>query len=181
MDNGNPVGLMPIALPNIPTCVCSLENNSGNEVMYFGDSSGYVYQMDVGTSFDGAAIDFYMDFAYNNFGSPRVLKSFKNATLEVAGSGYAEFSFGSSLGYASTEIEQPSTQSAAASLTSSYWDSSFIWDLSVWDGVSLLPSYFSMQGESENISIKILGSSDYYSPLRFSGVLVNYVLRRAMR
>ena len=181
MDNGKPVGMLPVQLTHIPTCICSLENNSGDERIYFGDTSGYVHQMDVGTSFDGSNIEFYMDFAYNNFGSPRVLKSFKNAVLEVAGSGYAEFSFGSSLGYASTEIEQPSTQSAAASLTSASWDVDFIFDQSVWDGVSLLPSYFSMQGEAENISLKILGSSDYYSPLRFSGVLVNYVVRRALR
>jgi hypothetical protein len=181
MDNGKPVGMMPILLTNIPTCICSLENNSGNERIYFGDSSGYVYQMDAGTSFDGSDIEFYMDFAYNNFGSPRVLKSFKSAVLEVAGDGYGEFGFGSSLGYASTEISQPSTQTTALSLTAPSWDVNFTWDVSVWDGVSLLPSYFSMQGDSENISIKILGSSDYYSPLRFSGVLVNYVVRRAMR
>lgn len=180
MDNGKPVGMLPVQLTHTPTCICSLENNSGNERIYFGDTSGYVHQMDVGTSFDGSNIEFYMDFAYNNFGSPRVLKSFKTAVLEVAGNGYAEFSMGYNLGYASTEIEQASNQATTLSLAGSFWDTA-TWDQFTWDAVNLLPSYFSMQGDSENISFKILGSSDYYSPLRFSGVLVSYVVRRALR
>ena len=182
MDNGKPVGMMPVLLTNTPTCICSLENNAGNERIYFGDASGYVHQMDIGTSFDGAAIEFYLDLAYNNLRSPRIIKSFKSAVLEVAGSGYSEFSFGYSLGYGSTEISQPTNITTALSLTALTWDSGVYWDSGMtWDGVSLLPSAFSMGGDAENISIKILGSSDYYSPARFSGVLISYVQRRQMR
>jgi hypothetical protein len=182
MDNGKPVGMMPILLTNVPTCICSLENNAGNERIYFGDSSGYVHQMDVGTSFDGAAIEFYLDMAYNNLRSPRVIKSFKSAVLEVSGSGYSEFSFGYSLGYGTTEINQPANRTTVLSLTALTWDSGVLWDSgAVWDGVSLLPSTFSMGGDAENVSIKILGSSDYYSPAKFSGALLNYIVRRQIR
>ncbi len=180
MDNGKPVGMLPVLLPNVPTCVSSLENNSGDELIFFGSDDGFVYQMDVGTSFDGADIDFYMDFAYNNIGSPRVLKTFKNGVLEVSGNGYSEFSYSYRLSYGSTEVEQPSAQLAASSLTTGSWDTGS-WDQFVWDGLSLLPSYFPMQGEGENISISILGASDFCAPLRFSGAQLSYIMRRALR
>jgi len=179
-DNGKPVGMMPVNYPNIPTCAFSLENNSGDEIMMFGDDQGMVYQMDVGTSFDGENIDFHLQLAYNNLGSPMTIKTFKNGVLEVSGSGYSEFGFSFILGYASAEIEQPNMQRAASSLTEGRWDTG-TWDVGVWDGVSLIPTYFSMQGEASNISIILAGSSDYYARLRFSGIILNWINRRPIR
>jgi hypothetical protein len=102
--------------------------------------------------------------------------------LEVAGASYSEFSFGYSLGYGSTEIDQPANIATTLNLTSNAWDSGIFWDSgAVWDSVSLMPSTFSMGGDAENLSVKILGSADYYGPTRFSGVLINYIQRRQIR
>lgn len=183
MNAGKVVGIMPIKLLDTPTCICSVELSTGEEAMFFGDSSGMVYQLDKGTSFDGDAIEFYLNMAYNHLGSPRVLKSFRNAVLEVAGTGYSEFYFGYDLGYGSTEIAQPRLNRASVNLASYQWDNS---DTSFdagasWDGRNLLPSNFDMGGDAENVSIRIQGNGDYFQPVKFSGVLIRYIGRRAIR
>lgn len=182
MDNGKLVGMLPVTLPNILTCVCSAENNSGDENIFFGDSTGYVHQMDIGTSFDGASIEASLNLAFTNSKSPRVLKSYRNAVVEVAGQGYSEFSFSYDLGYSSTEINQPGSVLGTLALSPVTWDSGVLWDSgSVYDGVSLLPVPFDLGGDAENISISILSSGDYFTPMRFSGVLIHYTPRRLIR
>lgn len=182
MDNGKLVGMLPVTLPNILTCVCSAENNSGDENIFFGDSTGYVHQMDIGTSFDGASIETSLNLAFTNSKSPRVLKSYRNAVVEVAGHGYSEFSFSYDLGYSSTEINQPGSVLGTLALSPVTWDSGVLWDSgAVYDGVSLLPVPFDLGGDAENISISILSSGDYFTPMRFSGVLIHYTPRRLIR
>ena len=82
----------------------------------------------------------------------------------------------------STEVVQPPTQATALSLNPLSYDSGATYDSgAVYDGVSLTPSVFHLGGDGENISLKILGSSDYGNPLRFSGALVDFIVRRRLR
>ena len=174
------VGIMPQLFTDTVRCTWTAETNAGEEVMFFGGDDGYVYQMDKGTSFDGDEIEFAMELAYNFFGSPRVDKSYFDATLETAGTGYAAFSFGYSLGYESSDIPQPMPQSAVTSFSASIWDS-FTWDAFVWDGRTLFPTVLGMDGAAENVSLGIRGSSDYYSPLKFTAAIVHYAPRIRLR
>lgn len=174
------VGIMPQLFTDTVRCTWTAETNAGEEVMFFGGDDGYVYQMDKGTSFDGDEIEFAIDLAYNFFGSPRIDKSYFDATLETAGTGYAAFSFGYSLGYDSSDIPQPGPQSAVTSFSAAYWDS-FTWDAFVWDGRTLFPTVLGMDGAAENVSLGIRGSSDYYSPLKFTAAIVHYAPRIRLR
>lgn len=68
------------------------EDTVGREYIIFGDgTTGFVYQMDSGTSFDGSPITCRMSTAYYHYGSPRQLKAFKRATIEVTGDSGQEF------------------------------------------------------------------------------------------
>lgn len=175
------VGIMPMRFPDTVRCTWTAETNAGDEVMFFGGDDGYVYQMDKGTSFDGDAIEFILELPYNFFKSPRVDKSFFDATIETSGTGYSGFNFGYALGYASTDIPQPGvTQAAVTSFSSVKWDS-FVWDAFVWDGRTLFPNVLPMDGIAENVSLIIRGSSDYYSPLKLTAAIVHYALRRRLR
>jgi hypothetical protein len=173
------IGIMPMKFPDVVRCAWTSETNSGEEVMFFGSDDGYVYQMDKGTSFDGDAIEFFIDLAYNFFGSPRVDKSFFDATIENQGTGYAAFNFGYSLDYRSTDTPQPANQAVVTNFSAARWDS-FVWDAFQWDGRVLFPSNLDMDGMAENVSLAIRGSSDYYSPLKFTAALVHYAPRRRL-
>lgn len=175
------VGIMPVKFPDTVRCTWSAETNAGGEVMFFGGDDGYVYQLDKGTSFDGDAIGFNINLPYNFFKSPRIDKSYFDATLEVYGTGYTAFSFGYSLGYGATDIPQPGIQMEEPSVSAvALWDS-FTWDAFTWDGQSLFPSVLQMDGTAENVSLAISGSSDYYAPLKITAAIVHYAMRRRLR
>lgn len=66
-------------------CACSGKDSSGNEVLFFGNSSGMVYQMDVGTSFDGAEYTSSVKLSFDHVGSPMFKKRWHKAVFEVSG------------------------------------------------------------------------------------------------
>ncbi len=178
------LGMMPIKLAHAATWAWSSEESDGTEVIYFGSTNGMVYQMEKGTSFDGDAIDHWIDLARDFSGSPQLIKRYHSAVAEVSGTGYAVFTFGYSLGYGSTEVEQPSTQTVTTSFSSGSWDAAGLtWDQTdlVWDGQTLSPSGVDMPGEADNVSISFRGTSDYHESIRFSGVLINQAPRRYAR
>lgn len=182
-DNRKMLGMMPILFPDVVRNCWSTELSDGTEAIYFGSDDGYVYQMEKGTSFDGDPISAYIYLVWAHLKSPRVSKAFKRASFEIAGNGYAEFTFGYDLGYGTPTIAQPSEVSNTTNFTGSAWDSGVSWDQAsiVWDGQTLAPTTCDMTGSAENVSLRLRSSSDYFAPLKFSGALVNFIPRRRLR
>ncbi len=174
------LGMMPQLMVDEVTCAFSVEDSDGTEVMMFGSDDGFVYQMDKGTSFDGDAINQYMVLNFHHSKSPRLNKSYKSASLEADGSGYAEFNFSYELGYISSEIAQPQPEAREIEFASGNWDVGS-WDSGFWDGQTLQPANFKLEGTAENISLIIRSESDYFEPIQFSGVLMTYIPRRKLR
>ena len=158
----------------------SQEASNGQEVMYFGSDDGYVYQFDKGTSFDGEDIERRIVLNYHHAGTPRIEKSYFDASFEVSGSGFAEFNFGYELGYNQPTIPQPGTRQLDVEFDSARWDS-MIWDNFIWDGSVLAPSNVDLEGSAENISLIFSSASDYYQPLTFSGATIRQTIRRQLR
>ncbi len=173
-------GFTTVRLPNAITCSVSAIGSSGAEEIYFGSTDGYVYQMDVGTSFDGAAITWRTAFTFNHFGGPRQLKTFRKGVTEVTGSGYAEFSAGYQLSYGSTEFDVASDTSITSALSETSWDS-FTWDQFVWDGRNLAPYEADIVGTAENIALAFSGSSAEFQPFTMNAEIIHYTNRRLLR
>lgn len=173
-------GFMPVLYPASMTCYWSGEDSSGNEVAYAGDTSGYVYLMDEGNSFDGAAIEAYVTLVFNHVKSPRVVKRYRKAALEVGGTGYAKFFMSAEIGYGSNDYGAVAPVQLNATLSSGNWDVG-VWDVSLWDGRVLQPIEFALEGAAENISLKIAQISDYQAPLTFYGAILHHTPRRQLR
>lgn len=177
------LGSMPVLFPNPVFCCDEDKNTAGTEVIYFGSSDGlgYVYQMDVGTSFDGSPIAAHITTAWNPMGASRVLKRFRAASIEVQGSAYAEFSYGYLLGYGTPLIGQPPIAAPTALFsTTPQWDS-FIWDSFVWDGVTLLPSDVDEVGTAENIQVTVSTGGNYVASFTLNSIIHHYSMRRGIR
>jgi hypothetical protein len=171
--------MMPVQFEDEVTCVCSLENSSGEERILFGSDNGYVYQMDKGTSFDGEDITATFDTHFTN-DSIRLEKTFQDTiVIEARGDGYSELDFSYDLDYGSPDTFQSNSQTAELDLSSqAYWDL-FTWDSFFWDGQSLRPTEgVDLRGYGENISFKIHKKSDYYAPMRLTGIHYRYVARK---
>ena len=176
------IGMSQVYLDHQAKWVWSSEESDGSETIYFGSTDGMVYQMEKGTSFDGGVILHYMSASFDFLKSPRTLKHFKECMLEVVGSGYSSFLFSFELGYAATEINQPGTVTKTVSFSSGTWDASgAVWDALFWDGRTLSKTVVDLGGSAENISLMFRGSSDYDSPIRFSGAILHFIPRRALR
>jgi len=180
MDGDTVRGIMPILLDHVVTCMYSLEDSAGNEVIKFGSDDGMVYEMDKGTSFDGDNIDAFMffHFAYSKY--LRYIKDYLGIVFEVSGNGYAEYSFSYELGYGSADIPQPVAVDITAALSESRWDI-FDWDSFIWDTQSLSPKAEALHGSAENIALIIVKDSDYFTPMRLSGATLRFTTRRLLR
>ena len=176
MRSGNFMGVMPVQFPN--AVICMTEASPG--VSFFGSTNGIVYEIDKGTSFDGAAISAYASLSFNGTGSHRVLKRYRKAALEVSGQNYAKFNFGYDLGYASTDIAQPTDSSYTSTLGQSYWDA-FTWDAYVWDGREVSPTEIEMYGTAENVSFHIFSDSAVIQPFTINTITTHYTPRRGLR
>lgn len=178
--SGRVVGMMPVLFTDTVRCCFSLEMNDGSEAIFFGSDDGWVFQMDSGTSFDGDAIDAYIELAYNFARAPRINKRYRDAMVEIEGEGYAEITFGYSLGYGTTQLSQPTPQAVVTNFSPTYWDS-FIWDAFIWDGQTLIPNIVPLEGEAENVSFAIRSNADYFEPFIITGLVYQYTPRRRLR
>jgi hypothetical protein len=176
------IGSLPIYFPDPVFCVWEGEDSSGNEVTYFGSNDGYVHQLDVGTSFDGVAINSYITLNYDAIRGPRMLKRFRKASAEISGSTYAPISVSYSLGYGSADIAPQATASYASDFTVSSWDSGLLWDSGlVWDGRTLSPSEIELMGTAENIAMTFSSNNDYTGQFTINSLLIHYTPRRGIR
>ena len=178
--NGNYLGSFPVSFPNAATCACEGENSNGSQAMFFGSTNGMVYQLDMGSSFDGAAIDHYLMLAFNHLGSPRLNKSFRRAVLEISGEGYVEFSVGCQIGYGTSSIIEPAETSSSVDLREAVWDE-MTWDNFYWDSAGSPPPVVSMDGTAENVALEIFGSSDEHLSFTINSVIFHYIPRRMLR
>lgn len=180
LSNNNLIGMMPELFEHKVNVITSAEFSDGTEQTYFGSDDGFVYRLDVGSSFDGAPISWRFVTHYNHSKSPRLRKRYRSAMLEVTGTAYAAFSVGYKLGYSSTDIDQPVAQDVSSSFAPVFWDS-FVWDSFFWDGVTLAPNVVRLDGTAENIALAITGSSDEIMPFTLTGAVLSYTPRRALR
>ena len=178
--NGKLLGSMPIQFGHNVNCCVDSESPTGGTVQFFGSTNGYVYQMDLGTSFDGDTIPANINLVYNSTKSPRILKRYRKAAVELAGDSYAEIQFGYDLGYRTQALTQPTDASYQNDLRSSYWDE-MVWDNFVWDGADISPSEIELSGTAENMAIRVSSNSDLFEPFTVNTVIVHYTLRRGIR
>lgn len=175
------VGAIPQFFPNPVTCTDISTTQAGEEVGYFGSTDGFVYQFDKGTSFDGDNIDAFITLAWDNFRSPRQLKAYRGARVEISAPGYVGLQFGYQLGYGTTSITQPTAADYSANFVPPpVWDE-FTWDEFTWDGTSLDPTSVDMSGSGENVQVTLTSSTDYIASYTLTAINYRYSMRRGLR
>lgn len=180
MLNGKMLGAMPMQLADPVTCCIEGETPDGSATQFFGSDDGFVYRLDAGTSFDGAVIPANLNLVFNSTKSPRLLKRYRKASVELTGDSYAEFAFGYDLGYRTQFISQPDDDLYTNDLRSAYWDE-MQWDNFVWDGQDIQPSEIGITGTAENMGIRVSSVSALFDPFTVNNIIVHYTPRRGLR
>jgi hypothetical protein len=183
MINQQYLGALPVLFPNPVSCCDQSVTTKDEEVIYFGssDGNGYVYQLERGTSFDGAPISAYITMAWDPIKSPRILKRFRAASVELQGSGYAALQFGYNLAYGSGLAGSPNQIWSEAPFSgATAWDS-FTWDNFTWDGQSLAPSDVDMTGVAESVQVTITSGTPYITAYTVDSIIYHYSMGRGIR
>jgi hypothetical protein len=103
--SGKNPAILPFNLGKTVTCCCSVEDE-GEERLFIGCDDGFVYELNKGTSFDGAPIEHYLRLPFNHFGSPRQRKRIHRVLVDLEASGPTTLSVSADLDYgASAGIE----------------------------------------------------------------------------
>lgn len=178
--NGKVIGLMPVNLGLVIRCITSQKDSLNNELIFAGSDSGYVYQMEKGPNFDGQPVIGYLYLTFAAFKSPRTIKRWRRAVMEVKGGGYMEYSVGYDLAWASTDIAPSPDTPVASQLNGANWDT-FLWDQFFWDGVNEGPAEVPLDGSGENIGLKIFTQGDSFSPFNVASVTYHFSIRRKLR
>lgn len=178
--NGQHLGSMPVLFPNPVYMATEGKYSTGDEASFFCSTDGHVYQLDKGTSFDGASIDAYLTFTYNASSSARILKRYRKMALEVSGEAFCQIKCGYLLGYSKSEYSQQSSVNYDTNLQSLVWDA-FTWDNFTWDGKTIVPNECEMIGTAENVGITIRSGTNMFKPFTVNSAIIHYSHRRGLR
>lgn len=160
---GKLTGWMACQFPQLPTCFASseVEQQVGAtgifaERIFMGAQDGYVYELDVGRSFDGENIEAFLRFSYHHSGNPEVFKRYRRlqVDLDVNGPttilGTVDYNYGHRSGQAGEELEYNGG--------GGFWDIAS-WDEFKWDGSAFDQVVLKLEGSGYNIGLFFYSNS----------------------
>jgi hypothetical protein len=153
------------------TSACSGKDREGREVLFFGDENGMVYQMDSGTSFDGAEFTSSLSLGFNHVGSPMYKKRWFKAVFEVSGGVGTEISVTANYRY--SDAGQP--EYAGQALTS-LGEGGFSNPIN-WEGQ--IEAY--LHGIGKNLSLTVSSTSAYTESHALHAAVIYYSDRGQQR
>lgn len=174
------IGMTKLAYPIKPVCFASCEDATGTDVVLFGSDTGYVYQADIGSSFDGAAIEAYLRMPFNNISSPRLRKRFRKAIMEMSATAYASIRFQPEFSYGDPDIGTHRLQTGETTGSGGYWDVDN-WDGFYYDARLVTTPEFSIEGTGLNMALIFYSSSAIDLGHTLQGMLIHFSNRRLSR
>ena len=163
---GKETQILPVDLGRAVSCAASVEVG-GEERLFFGCDDGYVYELNKGTSFDGAPIEHYLRLPFNHFGSPSQRKRIHKIAIDLEAVGTtslsvsADLDYGASPGIETQELVVTTGGGAIDSLGSNelYFASQIETTAEAW-----------IDGVARNISLKIGGLTATEEPHILTGI-----------
>lgn len=167
-------------LGKVVSCICSDEDSDGSERVFFGSSDGYVYELDKGISFDGEAIEAFVQLPYANLGAPNILKRLFKTQIEIDATPNTSIGFAIDYDYASTSQPFTAQRSATAQGGGGIYGianwGEFYWGAPVEDIVEA-----SVDGCGRNASLTVYSDSAVIPAYALRGVTYYYANRGAIR
>ena len=174
------IGITAIVYPINITCACSGEATNGKDVVFLGDDDGYVYQADMGSSFDGEAIESYLILPFNNLKTPRFRKRFRKVVQEMSAVGYAEIRFQPVFSYGDEDVASHRTINQSLQGAGGYWDVSN-WDTFYYDAKLVNTPEFGVEGTGINMGLIYYSNSRSDLGHTIQSALIHYTPRRLSR
>lgn len=179
---GNKITAITTCDYDIPVrCIESLqEGPNGTEMIVFGSDDGYVYEADVGKSFDGDPIEAFGRLVFHYSKSPTRRKRYRHASLDVTTEGPATLLLSIDYTFASAEEPGNPAINVNADGGGGFWDISD-WDEFKWSTGVVSTARFKLEGAGRNIGLLFYHSSAVESSHSLEGLTLHYSPRRLDR
>jgi len=162
--------LMPLDYGLAVRCMWTEDDETEqDEQTFFGSDDGFVYQDNVGTSFDGADIPAWIRLSFNFQKNPRMRKQYRAAVVDLVSEGFSKIRVNYDLGYGTPEVAQGTGVIEQQLLAAGgYWDQ-FIWDEFTWDAQAVNNPRIAIDGIEKNISIVFFSERHQDDPHTLQG------------
>jgi hypothetical protein len=177
---GKAPAAMPLDLGKVVKAICSSESATGEEVIYFGSTDGYVYQMDSGTSFDGSAIDAFVRLAHNHAGTPTQSKRWLMAHLELDSGPETNLGVVADFQYSDPDLTPYAGQNFTVRGGGGHFNED-TWDDFYWSSPSEGVAQAHIDGTGTNCSVVVVSSATFEQPYTLHGLILHYSPRRVVR
>ena len=168
-------GVTKIRYPVPVLSVTSGEDSSGNLRKFFTSNSGFVYEMDKGTSFDGSDITTLLVTAYYNYKSPRNWKHFKRAVVEVNAPKGLQIAYRSLFDYQEPAYPKTSLIDVVASGTLGIWGQD-AWGEFSWGGSQVQRLAMYLRGSGVNMGFEVRTATKYKDTHTLHNGIVDYTI-----
>lgn len=168
-----------LLLPKLPYVAYSAKDSTGIERVMIGSTDGYVYELDVGSTMDGADLSAGIRVWYTNKRQPRTEKHYRGAAIEMTATLYAAIQLQPDFSYAINDYPAASVSTvdtAFAFGAGGIWESSN-WDTFFWDAAEISAPEVAFDGDGRNIAMTFYSSGK----LDFGHVLQGMYLHSTSR
>lgn len=149
-----------LILPIVPYAVYSAKGSDGIERSFVCAQDGYVYEMDRGSTLDGADLGAGIRVWYTSDRSPRVEKHYRGMQVEMNANLYAAIQVQPDFSYASGELPASAVETADTALSygaGGLWESSN-WDQFFWDAPEVSAPEVPFEGDGRNVALTFYSS-----------------------
>lgn len=152
----------------------------GIERTFAAGSDGYVYELERGTSFDGAAIQSHLFTCFNSSKSPRNRKHYIRTVLMAQCGNTANVNVGYELSYGGQETNSGYQAFQTLIGNGSWWDI-FTFDSFIWDAPYVNEYVIDTPGNGRNLSLMVYGNTNLDLPYTVQSAIMNYTIGRLER
>lgn len=181
MDGRKVLGIMPLSFPNAVTCAWMSEDTSGRERVFFGSTNGMVYEMERGTSFDGAAVTANFRAAFHHSKSPQVRKKYRNAVFDTRVTIRATLAVQADVTFGDDHSLQPPSESQVLYGGGGYYDVSAYYEQTFYDAAITTSHRYKVTAVGQNIGLLVSTTTAKEFPHIISGVTLIYSPQRLER
>jgi hypothetical protein len=163
------------------TVRCAVDANmAGVNRTFFGSDDGFIYEADVGRSFDGVAIEAWLKLAFNHVGGPLLKKRFRKATIEVKPSSAMTLSIQGEYSLGDIDIGNTPLLTQTINGAGGVWDLSG-WDQAYYDAPSQGLQGIRLDGVGTSLSLTFAGNTSTELPHLLQSVTTSFTPRRLER
>lgn len=167
-------------LGKVVCCISSNESADDVERIFFGSTDGMIYQLDAGTSFDGAAIEAFCQLAYTHMKSPGLLKRVFKVDIEAVASAGTSIGIAVEYDYSRNEQSEASTATAEAEGAGGLYGVTS-WGEFYWSSPTENILSAEIEGQGRNASVIAYSNSALFPAYELRGATIYYGERGNIR